>query len=281
MIALPAYAKINLTLEVLGKRPDGYHEIRSVLQTIDLADRLTFEANPEIRLVCSDPGLVSEDNLVLRAARLLSAETHCDKGALLYLEKRVPEAGGLGGGSSDAATTLVGLNQLWNLNLSRQRLASLGSRLGSDVPFLIYGGTARAEGRGEKITPLRPLPETWLVLLKPPLEPTPGKTARLYAQLIPAHYTTGDLTQRLADAVDRGKSLDASLLYNVFERVAFDFFPGLSEYRQRLIASGAASVHLAGSGPILFSLVGGEEEGQALCHRLGEQGLEAYLACTV
>src|SRR5688500_15047283 len=136
-LTLTAHAKVNLTLEVLGKRADGFHDIRSVMQRISLADTLTVERAEGLTLTCSDPGLEGPENLVWRAAELLRTECGVAEGAALRLEKRIPVAAGLGGGSSDAAAALRGLNELWRLRLSGERLWELGARLGSDVPFFL------------------------------------------------------------------------------------------------------------------------------------------------
>lgn len=280
MITLSAYAKINLTLEVLGKRADGYHNIVSVLQTIDLADTLSIEEGEDIHLICDIPDLAYPDNLVVRAAMLLREITGCGKGAMMRLAKAIPIAAGLGGGSSDAAAALYGLNEFWGLGLPLWRLLQLASELGSDVPFFMVGGTALAEGRGERVTPLPSLPSVWIVLLKPPLN-VANKTARLYAALEEADFTRGQWTQSLIALLRQGRSPDASLLFNVFERAAFTFYPQLGEYRQLFKDSGAASVHLAGAGPTLFALVGDRGQGEELCQCLRDRGLEAYLVQTV
>src|SRR4030042_180950 len=154
MIPLKAYAKINLTLEALSKRPDGYHEIASVRQATSLADTLTFEPAETLDFNCDVPELQTGDNLVLKAARLLKEISGYKKGARINLTKKIPLAAGLGSGSTDAAATLVGLNKLWGLNLSRAKLLELAAKLGSDVPFFLYGGTALAQERGEQGTPL-------------------------------------------------------------------------------------------------------------------------------
>jgi 4-diphosphocytidyl-2-C-methyl-D-erythritol kinase len=281
MIKLQAFAKINLTLEVLAKRPDGYHEVASILQTISLADTLTFEPNERLDFYCDVPTLQSSDNLVLKAARLLQETCGCRKGAVIHLTKRIPIAAGLGSGATDAAATLVGLNRLWELHLSAEKLVGLASKLGSDVTFSLFGGTALAKGRGEEITPLPPPPELWLVLLKPAIEPVPGKTAQLYSRLNPSHYTSGQHTQKLFTHLNHGGNVDDSFLFNVFEQVAFDFFPTLPALRSSLLKAGARSVHLAGSGPALFALTPDKYRGDNILSRLKKEGLEAYLVHTV
>lgn len=280
MLTVAAYAKVNLTLEVLGRRADGYHEIRSVLQTIDLRDTLVCQPSPDLELV--SPALTSrmEDNLVFRAARLLQEATGCTQGALLTLTKGIPAAAGLGGGSSDAAAALRALNGLWGTGLERQALARLAARLGSDVPFFLYGGTALAQGRGEVVTPLADVPGFWLVIVRPPLE-VPAKTARLYSRLESQHFSHGQATAEMVRQLGQGQKLSPDLLYNVFEAVAFDVFPGLEGYRQRLLTSGAQVVHLAGSGPSLFTMVEDKSQAQAISSRLEAMGVASYVARTV
>ena len=280
-LTLCGYAKVNLTLEALAKRADGYHEIATILQTVSLADKLTFELGESLDLSCSVPSLQSVDNLVLKAASLLKEETGCLKGASIKLVKEIPIAGGLGSGATDAAATLVGLNCLWELNLPPQRLVELAANLGSDVPFFLCGGTALAKGRGEKVIPLPPAPELWIVLLRPAIEPVTGKTAQLYSQLNSSHFTSGQFTERLVDHLHEGERINTSLLFNVFEQIAFDFFPKLFDYRSRFLEAGAASVHLAGAGSTLFTMVPDEAQGKAILSNLEVDGLKAYLVRTV
>jgi 4-diphosphocytidyl-2-C-methyl-D-erythritol kinase len=280
-LTLQAYAKVNLTLEVMSKRSDGYHEVASILQTISLADTITFESSRTLDFHCDVPSLRSLDNLVLKAAKLLQETTGCSRGAIIHLTKRIPIAAGLGSGSTDAAATLVGLNHLWQLNISLQKLSELAARLGSDVAFFICGGTTIAKGRGEEIISLPPIPETWLVLLKPAIEPVPGKTAQLYSRLTPSNFTSGQHTQKLVTHLNHGGNLDETFLFNVFEQVAFDFFPGLSDYSSTMLKSGARSIHLAGSGPVLFTIVPDKARGETILKRLDKEGLGAYLVHTI
>lgn len=277
MISLKAYAKINLTLEVLGKRPDGYHEISSVLQTISLANTLTFEPGKTLDFHCDVPSLQTPDNLVLKAAKLLQETTYCNRGAVIHLTKKIPIAAGLGSGSTDAAATLIGLNELWELSLPLIKLAELAAKLGSDIVFSLYKGTALAKGRGELVTPLTPAPEFWIVLLKPDIKPVANKTSQLYAQLNKSHFTPGQQTQKLVTHLNHGGKVENYFLFNAFEQVAFDFFSQLTDYRSRLLKAGARSVHLAGSGPTLFTLMPDKARGENLLKRLKGEGLEAYL----
>ncbi|MDX3773839.1 4-(cytidine 5'-diphospho)-2-C-methyl-D-erythritol kinase [Chromatiaceae bacterium AAb-1] len=167
-LILPAVAKLNLFLHITGRRPDGYHNLQTLFQMLDFGDDLHYRLRSDnrINLSCNQPALVNEQNLVLRAARLLQQHTGCTRGCDIYLEKRLPMGGGLGGGSSDAATTLLALNKLWKLQLPHDELATLGLKLGADVPVFVQGYTAFAEGVGEKLQPVT-LPEKYYLVVTP------------------------------------------------------------------------------------------------------------------
>ena len=281
MLTVLAPAKINLTLEVLGKRRDGFHEIRSVIQAINLCDSLRFRLSRNVVFKSSAPGWIPEESLVSKAAGLLQEAAGCDKGVIVEVDKRIPLMSGLGGDSSDAAAVLRGLNELWELGLSREALLELATQLGSDVAFFLYGGTALAEGRGEKVTPLRPLPHRWVVLVVPPVSRTPGKTKRLYDRLEDSHYSDGQITRRLAGQIEAGGEFAPSLLFNTFEKVAFTGDPELEVYRSRILKTGATDVHLAGSGPALFTLLEDRAEAEGLHERIQQQGMDGYLTDTL
>ncbi|MDY6833765.1 MAG: 4-(cytidine 5'-diphospho)-2-C-methyl-D-erythritol kinase [Chloroflexota bacterium] len=262
-----AYAKINLTLEVLGQYSDGYHEIVSVVQAVDLYDTLSFQTSSSITLRCDLPQLQASSNLVFKAANLLQSFAHIRQGALITLEKSIPMDSGLGGGSSDAAATLRALNQLWKLDLPRGTLEKLAAELGSDVVFFLNSNTALMEGRGEKITPLPSFPESWIVLFKPPIY-IPHKTQTMYARLDETHYTRGEFSESLVSSIRRGEKKVHSLCYNAFEKVAFSSITGLEEYRQCFIDAGAVSTHLTGAGPTLFTFVESQAIGENICSLL-------------
>lgn len=167
-IVLPAPAKLNAFLHIIGRRPDGYHQLQTVFQLLDVGDELTFSSRSDGRICLRSalPGVPTEQNLIVRAATLLQAHSACSLGADIDLDKRLPMGGGLGGGSSDAATTLLGLNRLWNLGIDIEVLAQLGLQLGADVPVFVRGASSWAEGIGEQLTPIE-LPERWFVVLTP------------------------------------------------------------------------------------------------------------------
>jgi 4-diphosphocytidyl-2-C-methyl-D-erythritol kinase len=252
-VRVPAPAKVNLFLEVLGKRADGYHEIATLLVAIDLADDLEFApaADGTLSLTCDDPGLpTGPDNLVIRAASRLRDATGCTAGAEIRLTKRIPWAAGLGGGSSDAAATLVGLNELWKLGLSPAALARIGAGIGSDVPFFLNGPAAWCTGRGELVSPAPVGRSLDLVLVKP----AEGlSTADVYRRVtVPASPTNG-ASARAALAAGDVEALGRAL-HNRLEGPAFELAPAVAEWRQRLKSTGAAGCLMSGSGSCLFAL---------------------------
>ncbi|MBI2848689.1 MAG: 4-(cytidine 5'-diphospho)-2-C-methyl-D-erythritol kinase [Chloroflexi bacterium] len=278
-LTISAPAKINLTLEVLGRREDGFHQIVSVMQTISLADTLTLTKSEDIHFTCNHSDLVPAENLVVKAARLLSEALDQPLGAHIHLEKRIPIAAGLGGGSSDAAATLRGLNTLWSLNLPPSTLLDMASQLGADVPFFIRGGTALVEGKGDIVTPLPGLPIAWVVLLTSH-HLLPMKTQQLYDLIEPEDFTSGEITRRLAETIRNGEELSLALLYNAFERVAPTLFPSLPKDHQRLKDAGARNTLLAGSGPTIFAHFSQQATAEQVYHRLKGEGKESYLAHT-
>jgi 4-diphosphocytidyl-2-C-methyl-D-erythritol kinase len=261
---LCAPAKINWTLEVVGRRDDGYHEVRSLMQTVGPCDALEFTPADRLDLEVEGEHQPSQDDLVLRAAALLGGSA---RGAHIHLSKRVPVAAGLGGGSSDAAAALRGLNELWGMGYGDAQLMEMGAGIGSDVAFFVHGGTGLAEGRGERITPLRDLPPTWLVLLVPPFR-LPEKTRRMYSALTPGDFSDGSRTEALLRRLNQGLPIADAELYNAFQRVAYEVFEGLDAYRDALRAAGARRVHLAGAGPALFALGPDEDAARAIHDRL-------------
>ncbi len=280
MLTVKAPAKLNLTLEVLGKRPDGFHEIRSVIQSIDLCDTLHFENGEQVSVKCDMEGWSAEASLVSKAVGLMRSVFGGSRGALITIEKRIPLMSGLGGDSSDAAAVLHGLNELWGLGLSQEKLLEMAAQLGSDVFFFLHGGTALAEGRGEKITPLPSPAKLWVVLVIPDVPVKEGKTARMYAGLEAGHYTDGAITKKMASTILKGDVFAPSMLFNTFENIAFKD-DALRTYKEHLIKLGAQHVHLAGSGPTLFSLFEDEHAAKELLSSCKGQGMEAYLAPTL
>lgn len=237
--AWPAPAKLNLFLHITGRRDDGYHELQTVFQFLDYGDELRFSPRNDgvIRRVTAVAGVPEAEDLTVRAARLLQAETDCGQGVDIVIDKRLPMGGGLGGGSSDAATTLVALNVLWGLGLSEDRLAQLGLTLGADVPVFVHGRAAWAEGVGERFTPVD-LPEPWYVVLVPAAHVS---TARLFSD--------PQLTRDMSPITIRG--FFAGEGCNVFEPLVRSGYPEVDAAMDWL--SGHALARMTGTGACVFA----------------------------
>ena len=281
MLKVRAPAKINLVLEVLGKRSDGYHEIKSIMQAVSLFDVLSFEKSDRLEIGCSLSALQSADNLVIQAAEALRKKAGFGGGVRIRLEKTIPLDSGFGGGSSDAAAALVGLNKLWSLDLYPKELAEIAADIGSDVPFFIYGGTCLAEGRGDRITPLPDMAETYYLLVRPEIQIQPGKTGRLYGMLGPGAFTEGRYADKAGEQVRRERKISPHLLYNAFDKVALHAYHGMENYWTRISRLVGGDIHLAGSGPALFAVMGGRPQAEALKLKLASNGLKSYVVASL
>lgn len=278
-----AYAKINLTLDILGRRADGYHDLATVMQTIDLYDTicLTATGDNRVQLVCTKPELSTNDNLAARAAHLLRQRLAIRQGILIELHKRIPVAAGLGGGSSDAAAVLLALQQWWQLSLSSDDLLDLASSLGSDVPFFLTGGLALCMGRGERVTALAPYwPESmrWLLLVKPAISIS---TAAVFSNLPASDYTDGSYSRAVSTALHAGQKPGLEDLHNCFERSVLESYPEVAHARADLLQAGALFARLSGTGPTLFAPFPDLACAQKVQHQLQAQGYEVYLSRAV
>jgi 4-diphosphocytidyl-2-C-methyl-D-erythritol kinase len=271
------YAKINLSLEIVGKRPDGFHELASLVHTVSLGDELhlTLTHEPRTRVEVEGLDIDPSTNLVWRAAELLRTRVDTKRGADIRLSKRIPAAAGLGGGSSDAAATLVGLNRLWATQLATQELQNLAAEVGSDVPFFVRGGAALMRGRGDRLEVLSPLKGQWLVLLAPG-HTVADKTRRLYAALEPRDLSSGDMTLRAVARLKHGELLPECELVNAFERAARQVFPGLEEMWHAAERLTSKRFLLSGAGPALFALAASRFEARRLAARLESLGAPVY-----
>ncbi len=269
-LKLKAYAKINLYLDILGRRADGYHDIQSIMQTLELSDTLLIFEHSRIevtvsapptggqadRQVCDSSFLSPDRNLIWQAAKLLQERYEIKRGALIKLIKNIPMAAGLGGGSADAAAILIGLNLLWHLNLSLGRLQKLGEDLGSDVPFCVRGGTVLVEGKGERLTPLPYLPRASVVIARPSFE---LPTSRVYSE-----FDQGDtaplsrLSLMLKAIHDKDMKEICSNLANILERPVFRHHPEVRRLKETAISAGALGALMTGSGPSVFAIVDSE-----------------------
>ena len=271
MVTVEANAKINLTLDILGKRPDGFHEVAMVMQSIGLHDTLNMEkTSGEIELTINVPWLkADEKNLAWRAAELVRQEYGLKGGVRIELIKRIPIAAGLAGGSADAAAVLKGMNELYDLQMSEERLCELGAQLGSDIPFCIMGGTMLATGRGEVLTRLYDMPETWVVLAKPRISVS---TAWAYQNYDEQGAEKHPDNKAIEAAIARGnRKAVAGLLCNVLESVTIKKYDVIADYKQMMLDKGAMASMMSGSGPTVFGLARSREQAEAIADVLRQK----------
>ena len=279
---LQAFAKINLGLDVLGKREDGYHEVRMIMQTIRMYDQLDMRKSvePGIHLTTNKKYIpVDENNLVWRAAKLMMDTCGIMEGVSIHLHKVIPVAAGMAGGSSDAAATLVGMNRLFHCGLSKEKLMELGVQIGADVPYCVLRGTALAEGIGEKLTVLPPMPDCWILIGKPGIS-----VSTKYV------YTTLDLNTNTVhpDIDGMKKALEDGNLYGITERmgnvlqdVTIPAYLEVERIKEQMKTLGAVNAMMSGSGPTVFGIFDNEEKAQEACQKLRESGLCQQVFLTV
>lgn len=264
-LQLQAPAKVNFRLDVLRRRPDGYHDLRMLMQRIGLCDELeiTLRDTPGITVRCDGADLPEDDtNLVWRAAAAMLARTDHETGVHIRLTKKIPVAAGLGGGSSDAATTLCGLNDLLGLGLNDAELMRIGVKLGADVPFFIFGKPAIATGVGELLTPLEGMPPLWLLLVNPGIHVS---TAWVYQNL---QLTTTKVAAKIPVLYKSADDLCA-VLANDLEAVTLKKFPVILEIKEQLMAAGARGALMSGSGPTVFAVFGDEDSARLAAETIG------------
>ncbi len=278
---LRALGKINLGLDVLGRRENGYHDVRMVMQTVYLYDLITLKKKeePGIELTTNLSFLpVNENNLAYRAAKLLMDEFGLPGGLLIRLEKHIPVAAGMAGGSSNAAAVLYGMNRLFSLGLTEKELMERGVTLGADVPYCILRGTVLAEGIGEILTPLPPMPRCQILLAKPPVNVS---TRMVYEKLdacqIVNHPDIDGLIRGLQDQ-DLGKV--ASSMGNVLEEVTIGEYPVIDEIKRIMKESGALNAMMSGSGPTVFGIYADRAKARAAAARIREQKLAKQVYVT-
>lgn len=264
---LPSFAKINLCLHVLGRREDGFHEIETIFQQVSLSDEITFQPKQEgVELACDHPDVPTDErNLCIKAANLLQCKSGKRLGCTIDLKKQIPVSAGLGGGSSNAATTLLGLNILWNLGFSKSELVNISSEIGSDVPFFIEGGMAIGTGRGEVLKPLSTQHEYWCLIISPSI--------RISSKW--AYQTSNfNLTKKKKNC--KLYSLQKSQMpfnqwnwefHNDLEPVVFTFYPQLKKIKDRLEAGGAFLTRMTGSGSSIFGLFQSQDKAEEMNRR--------------
>lgn len=279
-ISLKAMAKINLGLDVVGKRPDGYHDLRMIMQTVRLFDRVKLSETTSsgvrmktnLRYLPTDQG-----NHAVQAARMLMEEFRINSGVFIDLQKRIPVAAGLAGGSSDAAAVLVGMNLLFRLGLSQEELRERGVRIGADVPYCIMRGTALAEGIGDRLTPLPHIPDCSIVIAKPDVRVS---TKYVYTHLVLDEQTRHPQIDSQIEAIrsqDLGKMCE--LCGNVLEDVTIPAHPQIASIKEMMLQEGALSAMMSGSGPSVFGIFDDPEKAQRAYGKLREQtgGIQVFL----
>jgi 4-diphosphocytidyl-2-C-methyl-D-erythritol kinase len=270
---------VNLVLELLGRRTDGYHEIATVMQAVDLSDRIVLEAAESLELRTTAPGIPTDaSNLALGAALRLREAAGVERGARITLDKRIPIAAGLGGGSTDAAAVLLGLNRLWGLRWPVDRLAEVAVTLGMDVPFFLRGGVAFATGRGEKLDRMRGAALA-LVLVNPRY---PSSTAEAYGRTTPAMYSDGRRARAVMSALaTRRAERVAGTLYNGLEAAVAPVQPQIGQMKAALLAAGALGALMSGSGPTVFGIARSLDHARQIQRRVRKASWECWAVRTL
>ena len=280
-LQLKAYGKINLGRDVIRKRPDGYHDLDMIMQMVDVYDDVIIEkkAGEEI-VVKADAAVLSngKDNLAYMAAKMLFDEFGIKSGVEITIHKRIPIAGGMAGGSSDCATTLIGINEMFNLGLSKQQLMERGVKLGADVPYCVLGGTAIARGIGEVLTPLPTPPQCHVIIAKPPISVS---TAYVYGHIRPDEITKRpDIEQMTLAIKEQDLNKLSDLLYNVMEEVTVSEYPVIEKLKSIMLENGALNSIMSGSGPTVFGLFDDRKKAQAAMKALDSKELTEQLYLT-
>lgn len=281
-LALKAYGKINLGLDVLRKRPDGYHDLKMIMQMVDVYDDIIItktDRKDEI-IVATDKFVLENEkgNLAYMAAKLLFDEFDIHQGIEIKINKRIPIAGGMAGGSSDCATTLMGINEMFDLKLSKEDLMKRGVKLGADVPYCVLGKTAIAEGIGEILTPLPTPPSCYVIIAKPPVSVS---TAFVYGNIRADEITKRPDIDGMAEAIKNGDLYKmSSLLYNVMEDVTVPEYPIIADIKKMMIENGALNSIMSGSGPTVFGIYDNLEKAENTMKLLKKSNLTEQLYLT-
>lgn len=279
-ISIKAYAKINLSLDVIRRRQDNYHDVRMIMQTVMLHDRLTMKqtTSSSITLASNIPYMSNnESNLSYIAARLFMETVSIKSGVYIHLEKKIPISAGMAGGSTDAAATLLGMNELFNTGLSLTSLQEIGRKIGADVPYCLLKGTAIAEGIGELLTPLPPAPDCFCLIVKPPFGIS---TRQAYESLILDENTKHpDIDGMVMAIKDNDLVAVAGMLSNVFEDVATKEYPIINDIKSRLLSLGALGAIMSGSGPSVFGLFNDKTKARKAYYefKISDFGRQTYL----
>lgn len=279
-LEIKAYAKINLGLDVVRRLENGYHEVKMVMQTVGIYDVLTFEKAAEGIVITTDSGELptDENNLIYKAARLMKERYGVTEGVRIHLQKNIPIAAGMAGGSTDAAATLKGMNELFGLGVSQQELMEIGVKIGADVPYCVMGGTALAEGIGEKLTALKAAPDCFVLVAKPDINVS---TKFVYEHLDAAGVAKHPDIDGMVEAIAQG-SLQGILdrMENVLESVTILAHPIIDTIKSRMKELGAANSLMSGSGPTVFGIFADKEQAQAAYEQIKEEQLAKQIFVT-
>lgn len=282
-IEIDSYSKINLTLNILAKRQDGYHDIETIMQSINLADRIFIKEEKEgIKIKCSHPLVpVDSQSLTYRSAEKILQRYRITRGVKIEIDKKIPLAGGMAGGSANSASILVGINKLFALNLSNKDLREIGEELGMDVPFCILNGTALAYHKGEKVTPLSPInPPLWIIIINPGFEiPTKWAYNNLNLEWLKKEKNN---TKGMLNALKEGKLPGiAKNLFNSFEGLIIKKYPEIGKIKDRLIEEGALGALMSGSGPTVFGIAQNKEQALKIYEKLKSEYKSIWAVQTV
>ena len=281
-ITQKGYAKINLGLDVLRRREDGYHELRMIMQTVDIYDELLIEKTDEngmVTLTANCEGLpLDENNLIVKAARIMMDTYHLSGGLRIHLTKQIPMAAGMAGGSADAAATFLGINRLFGLNLTKEELEKHGVRVGADVPYCILGGTCLAEGIGEILTPIRQLPDVPVVIVKPDFDVSTGYVyGNLHADTLKNHP---DIDSQIAAIESGDLKRMADMMGNVLQNVTIAGYPQIDTIKEHMIRMGAYGSMMSGSGPSVFGLYETDQVAKEAASKLRMLYPKAFVTAT-
>jgi len=282
-IEIDSYSKINLTLNILAKRQDGYHEIETIMQSINLADRIFIKEEKEgIKIKCSHPLVpVDSQSLTYRSAEKILRRYRITRGVKIEIDKKIPLASGMAGGSANSASILVGINKLFALNLSNKDLREIGEKLGMDVPFCIQNGTALAYHKGEKVTPLSPInPPLWIIIINPGFEiPTKWAYNNLNLEWLKKEKNN---TKGMLNALKEGELPGiAKNLFNSFEGLIIKKYPEIGKIKDRLIEEGALGALMSGSGPTVFGIAQNKEQALKIYEKLKSEYKSIWAVQTI
>ena len=280
-ITIKTYGKVNLYLEVIRKREDGYHELQMVMQSISLYDRVSVKEmeNDQILIYTNSPYIPKDDgNIAVQAAKLIKEEFGIEKGVEITIDKKIPVAAGLAGGSANAAGVLKGLNELWNLNLREEELRNLGLRLGADVPFSVMEGAAVAEGIGEELTPIAGLKNTWLVLCKPGISVS---TPEVYKELDLSFLERRPLPKEFLTAIEnRDLRSISKTMYNALESVTLKKHGVIDDIKKKMMQFNAIGTMMTGSGPAVFGIFKDQDKAKKAAVNLRKYHHQTYVVNT-